>query len=46
MSVMPEAFSDLPTTKKALASLATINADDTPQGTPVRFDSDRIQTMG
>jgi PPOX class probable F420-dependent enzyme len=40
MSVIPEAFSDLLTTKKAFASLATINADGTPQVTPVWFDWD------
>jgi PPOX class probable F420-dependent enzyme len=40
MSAIPEAFSDLLTTKKAFASLATINADGTPQVTPVWFDRD------
>ena len=40
MSAIPEAFSDLLTTKKAFASLATINADGTPQVTPVWFDWD------
>jgi hypothetical protein len=35
MSAIPEAFSDLLTTKKAFASLATINADGAPQVTPV-----------
>jgi hypothetical protein len=34
MSAMPEAFGDLLTTKEAFASLATINADGTPQVTP------------
>ena len=40
MSAIPEAFSDLLTTKKAFASLATINSDGTPQVTPVWFDWD------
>ena len=40
MSTIPEAFSDLLTTKKAFASLATVNADGTPQVTPVWFDWD------
>jgi PPOX class probable F420-dependent enzyme len=40
MSAIPEAFGDLLTTKKAFASLATINADGTPQVTPVWFDWD------
>ena len=40
MSAIPEAFIDLLTTKKAFASLATINADGTPQVTPVWFDWD------
>lgn len=40
MSAIPEAFSDLLTTKKAFASLATVNADGTPQVTPVWFDWD------
>lgn len=40
MSAIPEGFSDLLTTKKAFASLATINADGTPQVTPVWFDWD------
>jgi len=40
MSAIPEAFSDLLTTKKAFGSLATINADGTPQVTPVWFDWD------
>jgi len=31
MSAMPEAFSDLLTTRKAFASLATINSDGTPR---------------
>ena len=37
---MPEAFNDLLTTKKAFAHLATVNADGTPQVTPVWFDWD------
>jgi len=41
MSAMPEAFGDLLTKRKAFASLATINADGTSQGTPVWFDWDR-----
>jgi len=40
MSAIPEAYSDLVTTKKAFASLATLNADGTPQVTPVWFDWD------
>ena len=35
MSAIPEAFSDLLTTTKAFASLATINADGATQVTPV-----------
>jgi PPOX class probable F420-dependent enzyme len=38
MSAIPEAFSDLLTTKKAFASLATINTDGAAQVTPVWFD--------
>ena len=40
MSAVPEAYSDLLTTKKAFATLATLNADGTPQVTPVWFDWD------
>ena len=40
MSAIPEAFTDLLTTKKAFANLATVNADGTPQVTPVWFDWD------
>ena len=40
MSAIPEAFNDLLTKKKAFANLATINADGTPQVTPVWFDWD------
>ena len=40
MSAIPEAFNDLLTAKKAFANLATINADGTPQVTPVWFDWD------
>jgi len=40
MTGIPEAFKDLLTTKKAFANLATINADGTPQVTPVWFDWD------
>jgi PPOX class probable F420-dependent enzyme len=40
MTAIPEAFKDLLTTKKAFANLATINADGTPQVTPVWFDWD------
>jgi PPOX class probable F420-dependent enzyme len=40
MSVIPEAFNDLLTKKKAFANLATVNADGTPQVTPVWFDWD------
>jgi hypothetical protein len=37
-SAIPEKFLDLLTTKKPLASIATIMADGTPQVTPVWFD--------
>ncbi len=40
MSAIPEAYSDLLTTKKAFANLATLNADGTPQVTPAWFDWD------
>jgi PPOX class probable F420-dependent enzyme len=40
MSAVPEAYSDLLTTKKAFANLATLNADGSPQVTPVWFDWD------
>ena len=40
MSAIPEAYSDLLTTTKAFANLATLNADGTPQVTPVGFDWD------
>ena len=40
MSAIPGAFNDLLSVKKAFASLATINADGTPQVTPVWFDWD------
>ena len=40
MNAIPEAFNDLLTKKKAFANLATINADGTPQVTPVWFDWD------
>ena len=40
MNAVPEAFNDLLTKKKAFATLATINADGTPQVTPVWFDWD------
>lgn len=40
MSTVPEAYSDLLSTKKAFANLATLNADGTPQVTPVWFDWD------
>jgi PPOX class probable F420-dependent enzyme len=40
MTAVPEAFKDLLTTKKAFASLATVNADGSPQVTPVWFDWD------
>lgn len=38
MPAIPEAFRDLLETKKAIASLATVNADGSPQVTPVWFD--------
>ena len=37
-STIPEKFLDLLTTKKPLASIATIMSDGTPQVTPVWFD--------
>ena len=40
MPTMPDGFKDLLTAKKAFANLATINADGTPQVTPVWFDWD------
>lgn len=40
MSAIPEAYKDLFTTKKAFANLATLNADGSPQVTPVWFDWD------
>ena len=40
MSAVPEAYSDPLTTKQAVANLATLNADGTPQVTPVWFDWD------
>ena len=38
MAAVPEAFLDLVTSKKALAHLATIMPDGSPQVTPVWFD--------
>jgi len=40
MPSVPDGFKDLLTAKKAFANLATINADGTPQVTPVWFDWD------
>ena len=40
MNTVPEAFKDLLTTKRAFANLATVNADSSPQVTPVWFDWD------
>jgi PPOX class probable F420-dependent enzyme len=40
MPTVPDGFKDLLTAKKAFANLATINADGTPQVTPVWFDWD------
>jgi len=40
MLTVPDGFKDLLTAKKAFANLATINADGTPQVTPVWFDWD------
>lgn len=40
MPIVPDGFKDLLTAKKAFANLATINADGTPQVTPVWFDWD------
>ena len=38
MPAIPEEFHDLLETKQAFASLATVNADGSPQVTPVWFD--------
>jgi len=38
MAAIPEGFMDLMTEKKALASVATVMADGSPQVTPVWFD--------
>ena len=38
MAQIPDAFLDLLTQKKAIANLATVMADGTPQVTPVWFD--------
>ena len=43
MTAIPEAYKDLFTTKKAFANLATLNADGSPQVTPVWFDWDGRQ---
>ena len=40
MTTVPDGFKDLLTAKKAFANLATVNADGTPQVTPVWFDWD------
>lgn len=40
MTAVPDTFKDLLTTKKAFANLATVNADRSPQVTPVWFDWD------
>ena len=40
MNTVPDAFKDLLTSKKAFANLATVNADSSPQVTPVWFDWD------
>jgi PPOX class probable F420-dependent enzyme len=40
MPTVPDEFKDLLTAKKAFANLATVNADGTPQVTPVWFDWD------
>jgi len=40
MPEIPGAYRDLLETKKAIASLATVNADGSPQVTPVWFDWD------
>src|SRR5262245_56644561 len=40
MTTVPDGFKDLLTGKRAFANLATINADGTPQVTPVWFDWD------
>src|SRR5277367_3842804 len=36
--MIPEKYLDLLTTKKAIAALATLQPDGSPQNTPVRFD--------
>ncbi len=38
MAAIPEGFMDLITTKKALANIATVMSDGSPQVTPVWFD--------
>ena len=40
MATIPESHADLLTTKKAFAQLATLNADGSPQVTPVWVDFD------
>ena len=45
-STIPEKFLDLLTTKKPLASIATIMSDGTPQVTPVWFDYTKPETLG
>ena len=40
MSVIPEGYKDLMTNRKALAHLATVMPDGSPQVTPVWFDMD------
>jgi PPOX class probable F420-dependent enzyme len=45
MATIPESHSDLLTTKKAFAQLATLNADGSPQVTPVWVDFDGTHVL-
>ena len=45
MATIPDAYSELLTTKKAFAQLATLNADGSPQVTPVWVDFDGTHVL-
>ena len=45
MATIPESHTDLLTTKKAFAQLATLNADGSPQVTPVWVDFDGTDVL-
>ena len=45
MATIPESHADLLTTKKAFAQLATLNADGSPQVTPVWVDFDGTHVL-